>query len=62
LHIHLDTLHATFTGTRRFTLRLAAADRRTLLRYLARHHFASARVTFSVSQGTSGTLNIRLRG
>jgi phospholipase C len=70
LHVHLGTLRVRFSGTRRFALTLSRADRRTLLRYLASHREASARVTFSASeatapgahQGTAATLAIRLLG
>ena len=62
LHLHLHTAHASFIGTRHFALALSGADRRAMLHYLAVHHRASARVTFSASEGTSGTLAIRLRG
>jgi phospholipase C len=66
LHVHLITTVQTFTGERRFALRLTSADRRRLLGYLARHRFASARITFIASDAaapgevTSGTVDVRL--
>jgi hypothetical protein len=62
VHIRLRSVRQTFGGRRRFLLALSAADRRTLLHYLARRHAASARVTFRASEGTSGTLVLRLHG